>query len=58
MVQSKTIKLTKTNKRKELLNQEDELTGEEVITYLKSFLDCESRVHDPKDEIKIIFDKI
>jgi len=54
---AKTQKVGK-NKRKEMINKEDELTGAEVLEYLAAFKECQGEVGNPKDEIKAIFDKV
>ena len=40
------------------MNEADKLTAADVIKYLERLIDAEGRVHDPEDEIKVIFDKI
>jgi len=41
-----------------MINKEDDITGQEVITIMKEFKECQKRVNDPTGEIKVIFDKI
>jgi hypothetical protein len=40
------------------VNEAEKLAAADVIKYLERLIDAEQRVHDPEDEIKVIFDKI
>jgi len=40
------------------VNEAEKLAAADVIKYLERLIDAETRVHDPEDEIKAIFDKI
>ena len=55
--QTKNIK-DKLIKKPDLVLKEDRIDAEEMVKWVENLIDCESRVNEPQDDIKMIFDKI